>query len=666
MYAEVILKRKLPAPFDTLTYQVGNVLVKPGQAVVLPFGKSRTTGIVTAISTKKPDYKLKDILGALGEEILLKPWQIELARWISQYYLCPLSKVIPLFLPKKAWMLTGLQKSLKRNFSVDGVVEERAHIHTLTPAQKNILRTIETREGEKFLIHGVTGSGKTEIYLRLAKNVLDQERQVLFLVPEIALTPQLIDFIRSYFPKTPLSVIHSKLTEKERDASWLSIYSGETKIVVGSRSALFSPFQKLGLIVMDEEHEWTYKQEQTPRYHARKVVEKMAELTGATLVLGSATPDVSTYYETLEKKGKAGSSRYAELRLLCLPERISETPLPQTTVIDMRDEIKKKNFSIFSDLLREKLAQTLVQKKQAILFLNRRGTSPALLCRDCGYVTRCSECQVAMVMHRLESSFILICHHCGKRKMPENLCPHCMGNRIKGFGIGTERVEEEVQKLFSLTRVFRADSDTILKKADYHTLYEKLKNHEIDILVGTQMIAKGLDLPQVHFVGVVLADTSLHFPDFRAAERTFQLLTQVSGRAGRRKEQGEVIIQTYNPEHYAIEAASRHDYKTFYEKEIKVRQELLYPPFSKIIRLKLSHENREICLKEIATLEEKLRTEAKKQKSEDIRIAAFPSIIPKLHGKYHFEILIRGNHPENLLKNLVISQPWSIDVDPLN
>lgn len=708
MFAEVILKRRLPSQFDTLIYEIKELSVAAGQSVIVPFGKSRVTGMVTGFAPKKPDFNVKQIFGVLECEILLQPWQIELAKWISDYYLCLLSKVIPLFLPKKAWHIAHLPK--KRG-EASGSHGTREHAHALTEPQKQAIAEIQKSPGGKFLIHGVTGSGKTEIYLRLAESVLEQGAQMLFLVPEIALTPQLIDFVQSHFPKTPLSVIHSKLTDRERDANWLSIFREETKIVIGSRSALFSPFKKLGLIVMDEEHEWTYKQEQIPRYHARKVAEKMAELTGATLVAGSATPSVETYFKTSEalwskgrgfhgtSSGPVGPERVppkeggrvrtlaegeasscgkrsfpqnkssASPRLLLeLPHRISDTPLPQATIIDLREEIRKGNFSIFSDLLREKLATTLSQNKQAILFINRRGIAPATLCRDCGFVMRCQECQVAMVLHRLESGSILVCHHCGKRELPPSLCPACESHYIKSIGIGTERVEEEVQKLFSLARVCRADSDTISKKADYHRLYEKLKNHEIDVLVGTQMIAKGLDLPQVHLVGIVLADTSLHFPDFRAAERTFQLLTQVSGRAGRRKEQGEVVIQTYNPEHYTIRTASAHDYQAFYNQEIAVRKELEYPPFAKIIRLHFSHESADECRKEIANLEGKLAQEARLRYEQDdsLKISSCPALIPKLHGKYHFEIIVRGKEPEKILKPLLpLKEGWKIDVDPL-
>lgn len=683
MFAEVVLKRRLPAQFDTLTYKAsGEILAKPGQAVVVPFGKTRTTGVVTEISRKQKEqneFSIKNILCILSEEILLRPWQIALAKWISEYYLCPLSRVIPLFLPKRAWEVETLKK-LKTPKSMSAKKSEvKPHHHELTTPQKNILATIEQTSNGKFLIHGVTGSGKTEIYLRLAKKKISEGFQALFLVPEISLTPQLIDFIQSHFENTPLTVIHSKLSERERDAGWLKIHSGETKIIVGSRSAIFSPFQKLGLILMDEEHEWTYKQEQMPRYHARKIAEKMAELTGATLVLGSATPDVETYFQTsLAAAATSGIPNTSteqkttqllncgKFNLLSLPDRIADTPMPRAAIVDMRDEIRKKNFSMFSDLLREKLAQTLASKKQAILFLNRRGVAPVTICRDCGYVARCGECEVATTLHRLESGFVLICHHCGKRTLPPVVCPECDSHYIKSIGIGTERVEEEIQKLFSLARVCRADSDTISKRTDYHRLYEKLKNHEIDILIGTQMIAKGLDLPQVHLVGAILADTSLHFPDFRAAERTFQLLTQVAGRAGRRKEQGEVIIQTYNPEHYAIEAASQHDYDAFYEKEIEIRRELNYPPFSKIIRLNFSHENTDRCREEISELKNRLVNEIKKIKDESIKIASCPAIIPKLHGKFHFEILMRGSEPEKILKSfLPLKDGWKIDVDPL-
>lgn len=659
MFAEIVLLRKLGGALDTLTYSVpSNLKVSSGQVVSVPFGKQKTMGVVVGFSKERPDFQVKDILENVGQELFLQNWQIEIAKWISDYYFCPLSKVIPLFLPKKIWDIDLLNnrlskaKSNKNEKQIKIILQGKEHV--LTTKQKKIMETIMENPGGKFLLHGVTGSGKTEIYIRLSKKCIEKGQQVLILVPEIILTPQLVDHFQKHFDD-PVEVIHSRLTENERNRAWLRIFRKETKVVIGSRSALFSPFQNLGLIVMDEEHEWTYKQEQMPRYHGREVAKKMSDLTGATIVFGTATPNIETYFKSNEEGGK-------KIELLELPERVQETAMPKSTIVDLREEIKKGNFGIFSERLVTEIAQALSQKKQIILFINRRGVAPAVICRDCGYVERCMDCQVALVVHK-SKGYELLCHHCGKSQEPKTFCPSCKSTRIRWIGVGTERVEEEIKKTFSLANVFRADGDTMTKKKDYDTLYQKLKDHEIDILVGTQIIAKGLDLPNVHLVGVILADTSLHFPDFRAAERTFQLLTQVSGRAGRRDERGEVIIQTYSPDHYALLSAQNHDYETFYKNEIAIRQEYEYPPFSTIIKLSYSDSDEQKCHKEVARMESLLA----KENDSQIRIAVTPALIPKMRGKYNWEIILRGKNPEHLLKKILpLPENWKIDRNPIN
>lgn len=666
MFAEVILNRRTPGKFDTFTYKTPEKIdFKAGQTVLVPLKKSKVAGVIIGISDQKPAYETREILEKISEELLISDWQIQLARYIADYYLCPLARVIPMFLPKKIWQPPKRAVRLRRAAwpNKKSIQKEKTTQRIeLTPQQAKILKTLEKNSGKKFLLHGVTGSGKTEIYARLAKKYVLEAKQALILVPEISLTPQLIEYFQNHFDE-PISVIHSKLSETERRENWLKIFRKQSSIIIGSRSALFAPFQKLGLIVMDEEHEWTYKQDQTPKYHARKVAEKMSELTGATLLLGSATPDVAMYFKTRNENNI--------FRLLELPERIDNIPMPKTTVVDMREEMHKGNFSILSDDLREKLTKTLANKKQTILFINRRGIAPAILCRDCGYIVRCPNCRVAMVTHKSfpalsqaeGSAYKLICHHCGFSQNPPVICPLCQSYKIRWIGIGTERVEEEIKKLFSLAKVFRADSDTILKKQDHRDLYKKLKNREIDILIGTQMIGKGLDLPHVHLVGVILADTSLHFPDFRAAERTFQLITQVAGRAGRSQGQGEVVIQTYNPEHYAVSSAAAHDYKKFFDEEIRIRKEIGYPPFSKIIKLSYSDASEEKCGKEVEKLENSLKDVILSLSKDDTKITSSPAEIPYQHKKFHWNIFARGKNPEAVLKLLLpLPEAWRVDV----
>ena len=467
-------------------------------------------------------------------------------------------------------------------------------VKKLTEDQQKIFDNIVSSKNQKHLIHGVTGSGKTEIYLQLIKKTLEEKKGAIILVPEIALTTQLIQYFANHF-KNEIAVLHSKMTNNERAQEWWRLKTGEAKVLLGSRSGLFAPVQNLGLVVMDEEHEWTYKQDNAPRYHARKVAEMMMEMRpDVKLVLGSATPSVETYFLT-GAGGKGSGAGRAEgaggYELQKLSERVggsSKTELPLVEIVDLRFEFRKKNYSIFSDALQEALTETLKNKEQAILFLNRRGAASAVVCRECGYTVKCETCEIAMTLHGRAGEAggdLLICHHCGSLKKPILTCPNCKSTYIRNMGVGTQRVESEIKKMFPQAKVLRADRDTTNTKKGFEKIYNDFKNHKADILVGTQMIAKGLDIPKVSLVGVMLADIGLHIPDFRASEKTFQLMTQVAGRAGRRDKRGYVIIQTYSPTHPAIVAAGNHDYRKFYEVEIADRKDFGYPPFAPIIKL---------------------------------------------------------------------------------
>jgi len=436
----------------------------------------------------------------------------------------------------------------------------------LNSSQRRVYSSIESHPGEAFLIHGITGSGKTEIYLQLVEEMLSKGKDSIILVPEIALTPQTIDRFAGRFGNR-VAILHSGLTQTERFDQWRRIKSGEYKIVVGARSAIFAPFNDLGLIVIDEEHENTYKSSINPKYSTYEVARKRCSMSGSTLVLGTATPSVETYYRALK----------GDLKLLEINTRATPMQLPEIQVVDMRKELSEGNRSIISRLLYEEMKTALGDGRQVIIFLNRRGYSGSIVCRSCGYVSKCDSCEVSMTYHKSNSR--LRCHYCGSTKPTPILCPICGSSYIRGFGVGTEKVEEMLNKIFPGKVIVRMDSDAVRNKVDYERILTSMKQGEIDILIGTQMISKGLDFPNVTVVGIIAADITLNLPDFRSPERTFQLTTQVAGRAGRGEWVGKVILQTYNPEHYSIQFSRTSDYKGFYDEEIKLRKALKYPPF---------------------------------------------------------------------------------------
>ena len=534
----------------------------------------------------------------------------------------------------------------------------------LTDAQEVVFRPIQSslhnNDGTKFavfLLHGVTASGKTEIYLKALAEAVKLGKKGIALVPEIALTPQTIERFSSRFPGR-VAVLHSQLALGEQFDEWQRIKKGEVDVVIGPRSALFAPQPDLGLIIIDEEHEWTYKQEeQLPRYHARDAAIKLAELTGATLVMGSATPSVETYYR---------ASR-GDYQLLELPDRVVpqvNAPLPEVTVADMREELKAGNRSMFSRVLTQGLENVLTKKEQAILFLNRRGSATIIECRNCGLVVKCKRCDIPMTYH-LDSD-LLVCHRCNNKMKPPQVCPNCLSPRIRYLGIGTEKLIQEVQSMLPQARLLRWDSDATQNKDAHHDILNKFRNYEADILIGTQMVAKGLDLPRVTLVGVVLADTSLNLPDFRAGERTFQLLCQVAGRAGRGESGGEVVIQTYNPEHYAIKAAAKHDYKSFYEREINFRKELKEPPFVQLAALTFVHHNDNHCREEAVKTAKKITEERDARGIPDLDlIGPAPAFMHRLRGRYRWQIIVRGEELSAFLKNIPLTQGWTIDIDPV-
>jgi len=488
-----------------------------------------------------------------------------------------------------------------------------------------ILKGIHSKRFSPFLIYGVTGSGKTEIYLRAIEEVLIQGREAIVLVPEISLTPQLLSRFKDRFGEN-LALLHSGLGRGERYDQWRRIWKGEVKIAMGARSAVFAPFKNVGIIIVDEEHDPSYKQEEKLRYHARDVAVVRAKQAETTLLLGSATPSLESFYNT--EKGK--------FRLLSLPERIEGRPLPRVEIVDA-----KKEGGLLSEKLRAALEKNIKAKKQSLLFLNRRGFANFILCPECGHTFKCPNCSVTLTYHLRDRS--LQCHYCDYRIKAPGDCPKCQGHRLQGMGIGTERLEQEIKSLFPETQVGRMDRDTTSRRRSHQQILKRLESGSIDILVGTQMIVKGHDFPNVTFVGVVSADTSLHFPDFRSSERTFQLLTQVAGRAGRGEVFGEAVIQTFNPDHYSILRAKDHDYIGFYQEEIQFRKALEYPPFSRFINFRLvgnSEKRTKDMAEEMGRIGQSL---LKKGYGKGIDILGPSSAaFAKIRGKYRWQMLAKG------------------------
>jgi primosomal protein N' (replication factor Y) len=808
----------------------------PGQLVWVPFGPRRLQGVILALSETSPVAETRDIYEIVDPVPVLTPAQIDLARWISDYYLASLHECVWLMLPPGVGQevesmlqlragvelpanLTPTQRTIVELLRREGKVpthrlsrtmrlkewrpaleqlirkgivvrtselaEPRAKPKTervvrlanvealpaslldrapkqravveylrgkaatsvsevyaatgadaatlnalaekelvvfaeeevwrdplagrsfvltappkLTPDQEAAWREIELGINEHahrvYLLHGVTGSGKTELYLQAIDAVLAQGRQAIVLVPEIALTPQTVRRFAARFPGR-LTVTHSQLSPGERYDQWRRARLGLVDIVIGSRSAIFAPLPRLGLIVVDEEHEWSYKQDKSPRYHARDVALKLGELTGSTVILGSATPDMTTYYR----------AQCGEFVLLRLPQRIMGhrhvieaerdqyaissrllavrevgpgyddaryLDLPPVQVIDLREELKSGNRSIFSRALHDAMTVALAAGEQVILFLNRRGASTFVMCRDCGTALKCPRCQIPLTYHlgpggsaapRMEGD--LVCHHCNYRTFAPDMCPSCWSPRIKYFGIGTQKVEEVTRQRFPGVRTLRWDRDVTMRKGSHERILDAFVSHQADVLIGTQMIAKGLDLPLVTLVGVVSADTALNLPDFRAGERTFQILTQVAGRAGRSILGGKVVIQTYNPEHYAIQAASHHDYAAFYEREIEFRREQGYPPFGQLIRLLYLNPSDERCREESERLHRLLVNRLARLGLPNLDlIGPAPAFLGRIRRQSRWQIVLRGRNPRALLEGIALPLGWRVDVDPMS
>ncbi len=724
--AKVVVEISLDREFDYRIPAHLRSVIRVGTQVVVPFKSRELRGFVVGLAGKSAfDGKLKEITGMVGEKPLIPDSIMKLAYWIADYYCAPIEHAVRTVLPS-AVRKRGAQHKKQLVVSLTGRVPEtitarqdeifqtlQAHgamtlselkercgctdspVRTLekhglvTIEESTILRDphaglellrtkpfglmVEQREALNrikaqmdrknpgtVLLHGVTGSGKTEVYLQAIQHALNQDKGAIVLVPEISLTPQTVDRFRSRFGDC-VAVLHSCLSEGERHDEWHRIRNGEARIAIGARSALFAPVEKPGLIVIDEEHEPTYKQDESPRYNARDVAVMRGHLENCCVVLGSATPSLESFNNVKE-------GRYELAEML---QRVDDRSMPLMRIVDMRIEAEKEGRPhIFSRELVQGIYDRLDHREQVILFLNRRGFSSSLQCEKCGYVAECKSCSISMTYHKRAHK--LLCHICGAEAAVPNCCPDCSDPDFKYAGMGTEKIEEVLEKLCPNARVARMDSDTMRRKDSYRTVLEQFRLGRIDILLGTQMIAKGLDFPNVTLVGVLYADMSLHVPDFRAGERTFQLLTQVAGRAGRGEKAGEVIVQAYTPHHPAIQAARSLDYDGFCSQDLEFRRELSYPPFSHLVLMTFRGESEADVMAASDGFSERLEAILP---DSVIHSPPVPAPLARAKGHYRYQILLRCEHAVKMTKpvrhvlasfKMPRSVTCTVDVDALS
>lgn len=662
-YARVVVDLPKIQVDRSFTYKIPEELkgkVFQGSSVLVPFGNREIAGFVVEMSTEphsdseeSETFQIKEILKLLYPEPLLTGELLELARWMCDYYGCLLIDAINSIIPSP---VRGSRKGKGKMEEPSKACFQRPEKLTSeqSSALKTIIEAISRKKASAILIHGVTASGKTEVYLRAIQSALETGKSSIVLIPEISLTPQSIERFRGRF-KEKIAVLHSALPASERKAQWWRIKSGEAKVVLGTRSAVFAPLSNIGLIIIDEEHEPSYKQENSPRYNARQIALLRAKNHNSVIVLGSATPSLESFYW-------AKSGKY---KLAALSERVECRSLPEVEIVDMR---KSEKPGIFSDTLIKEMESVLYRKEQIILFLNRRGFSSYLLCQECGHVIKCPHCDISMTYHLPEKS--ILCHYCYHKIPAPEFCPSCGSHKIKYQSMGTQRVEEELKRLFPGESSVRMDKDTTLERGSHSKILGAFSRGDAKILLGTQMIAKGLDFPAVTLVGVITADVALNLPDFRATERAFQLLMQVAGRSGRGKAPGKVIIQTYNPEHPSIKAAALHDYHGFYESEISAREELDFPPFSHLINLIFWSEKEENA----SVLAEEFALKFKEKKIEGFQLLGpAPCPIPKLRKKFRWHIIIKTRKVQEIVRVLrsIISEfkvpeksGITVDVDP--
>lgn len=632
-YLNVVIDNKSDSTDNLFTYGCRFEEAKVGSKVYVPFAKGnrlREGYAVSVTETIDEDMKARlKYVEKVDEDVSLTEEIVRTAAWLKQRYLCRFIDALHLFTPagKKA-----VRKERKNPF--EDAKGEISQISALTDEQEAALEqitgSIEKGEHDRFLIHGVTGSGKTEVYIRAAAKCLEEGKSVIVLVPEISLTEQIIDRFIGRFGSDTIAVLHSKLSLGERYDQWKRIREGRVKIVIGARSAVFAPLENIGMIVVDEEHESTYKSDHTPKYDTIEVALKRLQDTdnNGVLVLGSATPSVVSY-------SRAEEGIY---KLLKLEERYNKVSLPQVEIVDMRQELKDGNKSIISRKLYDAMMQQLKDGKQVMLFLNRRGYSTFVSCRECGYVAKCPHCGVSLTYHKRGNK--ATCHYCGYETSAPIKCPDCEGKYIRYFGSGTEKVEETITELFAGYTAVRLDLDSVKKKGELQKILGDFKKGKTDILIGTQLIAKGLDFRNVGLVGIISADVSLNIPDFRSPERAFQLITQAAGRAGRGDETGHVIIQTYSPDHYAIKYAADQDYEGFFKEEQLLRRYMGYPPYSDMIQIVFMAEDPDAA--ENAAKEWHARIESMLPEEEKRNL--FPpqeAYMSRINDNYRFSLLIK-------------------------
>ncbi len=732
-FAEVVLDIPINKIFHYRIPSSFTNQIEIGKRVRVPFRSRTIIGYCVGLTDVPEVETTKDIIQVLDTKPILNSKMLEIAKWLADFYFCSWGEVLETFLPfvvrngfnakainvarlsknevlikdiipalrkkapKQAKVLEVLSNgnemtvqeliskssckmpsiyglrdrgliSLNKRPVVDSIFTDKYFERTChlqpTKEQEKAINLIKKKLRERkpgvILLKGVTGSGKTEVYLQAISEAIALGLKAIVLVPEISLTPQTIERFKSRFDK--VAVLHSSLTEKQRNDQWWKIRNGNADVVIGARSAVFAPLDNLGIIVIDEEHENTFKQDTSPRYNAREVSMVRAASENALVVLGSATPSLESYY----------SANIGKYEYVTLTSRINHKPLPPVKIIDMKREVfgSKRQYYI-SKYLEYCMRQRLSKKEQVLLFLNRRGFSPFINCRRCGFVLRCKKCDISLTYHKKKEA--VICHYCYSESSVPKECPECCFPGIKFLGFGTERIEEEIRAEFPEYKLLRMDSDTMRGRDSHEKALGAYKRGDIDILLGTQMIAKGLDFPNVTLVGVLSADTMLNLPDFRASERTFQLLTQVAGRTGRGSKGGQVIIQTYNPEHYSITHASLHDYDGFAKKELEYRRQLYYPPYGRLARIVLRGEKDENVKEKSIHISEKLREAIKLYGGKADILGPAPAPIARVKDKYRWHIIVKADNIEKVrmvLKNIVNENRQSkkvqiiIDVDP--
>ncbi|MCP4649075.1 MAG: primosomal protein N' [PVC group bacterium] len=666
MFVQVTVNLPLKNIFDYSVPQHLEDSVDVGKRVWVPFRNRVIVGCIININSNTNIRNTKAIKEVIDETPLLSDDILRLTHWMADYYFCSWGEAIEAAIPSpfkkgKTSIRTKIAESdfLTSEHPDDLVREDMLTLHQ-NKALTEIINHIKTGEYGAYLLHGITASGKTEVYFRAIEAALKKNKTAIVFVPEIALTPQTIERFIHRFGKDAIAITHSRLSNSEKFVEWQRIKNGEVKIMIGPRSAIFSSLENIGVIVVDEEHENTYKQEDVPRYNLVTTAIKRAQITKAVVILGSATPSLESTY-----KAQTGIIKRIEL-----PERIKGSDLPTVQIVDMREQSRiLKRRPIISKVMEDNINRSLQKKEQVILFLNRRGFSTFIHCSKCGYVVHCKRCSTALVHHFDRES--LICHHCDYKTSLPKMCPECNGDYLRYFGTGTQKVESELHRLFPNARIGRMDSDTLAKKTAHFEAFKDFKSRKIDVMVGTQVLAKGLDFPNVTLVGVISADVTLNIPDFRASERTFSLLTQVAGRAGRGKAPGKVIIQTYTPEHYAIQCALKHDYDSFYEQEMVFRKQLKLPPYINMAALNLRSKKEQSVIKTAEVLANMLR----KHNKADKMIIMGPSPLPiyKLRGYFRWSIVVK--HSDALTINKFLRMclgRWkvpaqvklAVDVDP--